>query len=339
MRVCLYLEAEKIIARSGFKSAFSQQRKALERAGVQVVEDPNQPFDILHLHWFGPRSFFLLQRAKQEGRKVIVHAHSVGGYDLRNSFTLSNAIVPLYERYLKYFYDLSDCIFTPSIHAKQFLQTQGLQKPIAVVSNGIDRERFLFSEHKRNLFRERFGLTRFTVFCAGNVIPRKGIMEFLDVADRLPQYDFIWFGHCWNKLLAFYPEMHKRLSDKPRNVIMPGFVEDTPGAFSSGDLLFYPSHGETQGMVLLEAASLRRPIVLQDLPEYRALGFAHEKNCLVGQSIDAFSDQIVRLAENNLICEHLADEAEKLAEANTMKGIGERLKGLYTAVLNGHGIN
>jgi 1,2-diacylglycerol-3-alpha-glucose alpha-1,2-glucosyltransferase len=339
MRVCLYLEAEKVIARSGFKTAFSQQRKALERAGVDVVQDPNDSFDILHLHWFGPRSFMHLKRAKQEGRKVIVHAHSVGGYDLRNSFTLSNAIAPLYERYLKYFYDLSDCIFTPSIHAKQFLQTQGLQKPIAVVSNGIDRERFSFSEQKRETFRERFGVSRFTVFCAGNVIPRKGIMEFLDVAERLPQYDFIWFGHCWNKLLAFYPEMHKRLAAKPKNVLMPGFIEDTPGAFASGDLLFYPSHGETQGMVLLEAASLRRPMVLQDLPEYGALGLVHQHNCLTGQSVDEFSQDIVILAENRLLSEQLVDNAERLAEANAMKGIGERLKGLYEAVLNGRGVN
>ncbi len=339
MRVCLYLEAEKIIARSGFRTAFAQQRRALKRAGVHVVESPSQSFDILHLHWFGPRSFFLLKRAKQEGRKVIVHAHSVGGYDLRNSFTLSNTLAPLYERYLRYFYDLSDCIFTPSLHAKQFLQAQGLQKPIAVISNGIDRERFRFSHKQREDFRRRLGLNRFTVFCAGHVLPRKGILEFVDVAERLPQFDFIWYGHCWNKLLAFYPEMHKRLADKPKNLIMPGFVEATPGAFAAGDLLLYPSHGETQGMVLLEAASLRRPIVLRDLPEYRALGFVHDRNCLAGQTIEEFASQVQVLAGAPEQRQRLADEAENLAEANAMGNIGERLKKLYEAVVDGQMIN
>ena len=334
MRVCLYLEAEKVIARSGFKTAFSQQRRALEQAGVQIVKDPSNSFDILHLHWFGPRSFFLLKRAKQEGRKVIVHAHSIGSYDLKNSFTLSNALAPLYDRYLKYFYDLSDCIFTPSIHAKQFLQSQGLQKPIAVVSNGIDRERFSFCEQKRREYRERFGLERFTVFSAGHIIPRKGVREFIEVAERLPEFDFVWFGHCWNKLLSFYPEMHKRLSERPANLIMPGFVEDTPAAFAAGDLLLYPSHGETQGMVLLEAASLRRPIVLRDLPEYRALGFMHGQNCLMGQTVENFAAQAQQLAEDTALRERIASGAEMLAEANAMEGIGERLKGLYEAVLH-----
>jgi 1,2-diacylglycerol-3-alpha-glucose alpha-1,2-glucosyltransferase len=339
MRVCLYLEAEKIIARSAFRTAFSQQRRALEQAGVTLVENPRQSFDILHLHWFGPRSFLLLKRAKQEGRKVIVHAHSIGGYDLRNSFTLSNAFAPLYERYLKYFYDLSDCIFTPSVHAKQFLVSQGLRKPIAVVSNGIDRERFRFSERRRAEFRTRLGLRRFTIFCAGNVIPRKGVMEFIDVAERLPEYDFVWYGHCWNKLLAFYPEMHKRLAQRPSNLLMPGFVEDTPGAFSAGDLLFYPSHGETQGMVLLEAASLRKPIVLQDLPEYKDLGFVHEENCLAGQTQDEFAAHIDRIAKDAMLCERLANAAERLAKANAIEGIGRRLKGLYEAVLNEQMVN
>jgi 1,2-diacylglycerol-3-alpha-glucose alpha-1,2-glucosyltransferase len=143
-----------------------------------------------------------------------------------------------------------------------------------VISNGVDLERFRFDEQARSLYRKRLGLKNFTVFCAGNVIPRKGVLDFLEVARRLPQFDFVWFGHVWSPILAFDIEMHQALDERPPNVKLPGFIEDAAGAFCAGDLMFYPSYGETHGLVLFEAAALRRPIVMRDLPEYALQGSA-----------------------------------------------------------------
>jgi 1,2-diacylglycerol-3-alpha-glucose alpha-1,2-glucosyltransferase len=160
-------------------------------------------------------------------------------------------------------------------------------------------------------------------------------MDFIEVAQHLPQFDFVWFGHCWNRLLAYFPEMHRRLAQRPPNLILPGYVDDAPGAFAAGDILLYPSYGETQGLVLLEAASLPRPIVLRDLPEYHALGLVHDQNCLAATSVDEFCEQVLRLAQDESLRKRLAHGADQLAEANAMERIGERLKGLYEAVLQG----
>ncbi len=333
MRVCLYLEAENVVSRSGFRTAFAQHVRALEKVGVPVTTDPTESFDILHLHWFGPRSLYYLKRAKQQGKIVIAHAHSIGAYDFKDSFTLSNAFAPLYERYLNYFYELSDAIFTPSEHAKRLLQAQGITKPIYVVSNGVDLERFRFSAQAREEYRRRFGLKRFTVFSAGNVIPRKGVLDFLEVARRLPHFDFIWFGQTWGRLLAFDSEMHQALDERPPNVKLPGFVEDTPGAFSAGDLLFYPSYGETHGLVLFEAAALERPLVVRDLPEYTAAGWSDGENCLKGKTLDDFCEKIVLLAQDAETRQRLARAAYRLAEANSLDRVGHHLCRLYQELL------
>ncbi len=333
MRVCLYLEAENVVSRSGFRTAFAQHVRALERVGVPVTTDPTESFDILHLHWFGPRSLYYLKRAKQQGKIVIAHAHSIGAYDFKDSFTLSNAFAPLYERYLNYFYELSDAIFTPSEHAKRLLQAQGITKPIYVVSNGVDLERFRFSAQAREEYRRRFGLKRFTVFSAGNVIPRKGVLDFLEVARRLPHFDFIWFGQTWGRLLAFDSEMHQALDERSPNVKLPGFVEDTPGAFSAGDLLFYPSYGETHGLVLFEAAALERPLVVRDLPEYTAAGWSDGENCLKGKTLDDFCEKIVLLAQDAETRQRLARAAYRLAEANSLDRVGHHLYRLYQELL------
>ena len=334
MRVCIYLEAKGLVAKSGFKTACEHQIKALKQAGVQVTTDPSQRYDILHLHFFGPRSMYWLKRAKSQGVKVVVHAHSMGAHDFRNSFTLSNVIAPWYERYLRFFYQMSDCIVTPSAYAKEVLEAQGVQTRIVVISNGVDRELFEFNTQKRSFYREKLGLHRFTIFSAGNVILRKGILDFIAVARELPQFDFVWFGHRWSKLLSFYPDMHKQIESRPKNLLMPGFMEDTVGAFSAGDVLFFPSYGENQPVVLLEAASIGVPLVVRDIPEYRGW-LLHNKNCLKGKSNPEFISYLLRLAADQAFRERLSKGALELAEENSLEKIGRELKKLYHSLLNG----
>jgi 1,2-diacylglycerol-3-alpha-glucose alpha-1,2-glucosyltransferase len=332
MKICLYLEAAEFVAKSGFRTAYEQHRKALHHVGVRVTDDPDSEYDLLHLHFFGPKSLFYLKRAKRLKIPVVVHAHSMGAHDFEDSFTLFNSIAPLYEKYLYYFYESSDALFTCSHYAREQLHAQGITRPIYVVSNAVDRDRFRFSEEHRRLWRARLGLKNFTVFCAGNVIPRKGVLDFLEVARRLPQIDFVWFGQIWPKLLTFYPEMHKAIEHRPPNVIMPGFVADTPAAFSAGDLLFLPSLRENQPMVLLEAASLGRPLVVRDIPEYR--GWLIDRvNARTGSSVEEFVQIIVELAHTPSEWRRLSLAAEELAHASSLPVVGQRLKDLYEELL------
>ncbi|MCS6902917.1 MAG: glycosyltransferase family 4 protein [Candidatus Bipolaricaulota bacterium] len=335
MRVCLYLEAAEMVAKSGFRTAFEQQRRALQSAGVEVVDDPaRDDYDLLHLHFFGPKSLFYLKRAQRLGVKVIAHAHSIGAHDFEDSFTLVNSISGLYEKYLYYFYESSDAVMTCSPYAREQLQAQGISKPIFVVSNAVDRQKFKFDLEKRRHYRELLQLKRFTVFSAGNVIPRKGILDFLEAARRLPALDFVWFGHLWPKFMTFYPEMHKALETKPPNVKMPGFVVDTPAAFSAGDLCFLPSFRENQPMVLLEALSLGRPLVVRDIPEYRGW-LADGINARLGGSVEEFVAQIRALAQDPREWQRLSLAAEALAEQSSLPVVGRRLKELYALILEG----
>mgnify|MGYP000255302368 CR=1 FL=1 len=334
MRVCLYLEADEAFAKSGFKRAFEHHVKALRLQGVSVTTDPAAvPYDLLHLEAAGPKSYYFLKRAQREGIPVVVHAHSVGAHDFRDSFTMSNVLAPLYESYLKFFYETGDYIFTPTEFAKRCLLGSGITRPIAVLSNGIDRECFRFSPQSRAATRKRFHLQRFTAFSAGNVIPRKGVITFLQVAERLPQFDFIWYGQIWSKLLAFHPEMYQRIEERPPNVCMPGFVSDTPRAFAAGDVLFFPSHTETQGLVILEAASLGLPLVVRDLPEYQDW-LIEGVNCLKGEHQNDFVEALRQLSEDEGLRARLSQGALELAQANGLPLIGRRLEQLYRRVLH-----
>lgn len=297
-RVCLYLEAADAIQRSGFRKAFDAQIRALDVNGIEVTTDPSdRAYELLHLHAFGPRSLYWLKQAQRQDIPVVVHAHSVGAYDLRDSFTLSNTLAPLYERYVTFVYNRADAVFTPTPFAKRELERVGVRRPISVVSNGVDRARFSVADAERQRQRHAWGLTGFTAFSAGNIIPRKGIGDFLETAHRLTQIEFLWFGHRWSRAAAYWPEMDAALDRAPSNVRFPGYVRDTPGAFAAGDACFFPSQSETQGLVLLEAASLGKPLVVRDLDVYRDW-LVHGENCLKGDSAAEFATHLGALADD-----------------------------------------
>jgi 1,2-diacylglycerol-3-alpha-glucose alpha-1,2-glucosyltransferase len=323
-----------MIRKSGVWTAFQAQRRALENIGVEVVTDPaRKDYDILHLHAYGPRSFYYLKRAKKAGKKVVVHAHSIGSYDLKDGFIFTNQIAPLYERYLHYYYSCGDSIFTPSARAKELLLAKGLAEPIKVVNNCIDSKRFCFSPEKRRSKRKDLSLTRFTIIVSGNVIPRKGVVDFIEVARMLPQFDFVWYGQRW-KFLAFHPRVEQKIKERPRNLLLPGFVHDMQAALSGGDLFFFPSYGENQPMVLLEAAARGLPLIVRDLPEYR--GWLEDgENCLKGCCKEEFVELIVRVAADGKLRERLSQGARATAEEYSLKRVGERLMGLYSSLLTG----
>ncbi len=153
------------------------------------------------------------------------------------------------------------------------------------------------------------------------------------MAERVPEVDFVWYGQRWNRIVSFAPRMQSRIDRRPDNVILPGFVRDTAGAYSAADALFFPSLGENQPMVVLEAASLRRPLLLRDLPEYdRWMRKGDEY--LAADSVDGFVHEIRRLASDAVERERLAAAADALAEAHRLDLVGQRLRTLYEAVLD-----
>lgn len=332
-RICLYLEAAEAVERSGFRKAFEGQRRALELNGVEVTTDPaDTPYDLLHLHAFGPKSLYWLKQAQRRDIPVVAHAHSVGAYDLRDSFTLSNAIAPLYERYVTFVYNQADAVLTPTPFAKRRLQSVGVERPIAVVSNGVDRERFAATAEGRKAQRRELGLTTFTAFSAGNLIPRKGVQAFLETAERLPEFEFVWFGHRWPRAAAYWPSMDAALKDAPDNVRLPGYTRDTPVAFGAGDVCFFPSRSETQGLVLLEAASLGKPLVVRDLDVYRDW-LVHNENCLKGKTVDDFERQLRALADDPDLYARLSQAARALADEHRLENTGAHLRELYGRLL------
>lgn len=333
MKILLYFEGEKILAKSGIGRALEHQKRALSKVGIEyTLEADCTDYDILHINTYGIKSYSIVKKAKKLGKKVIYHAHSTEE-DFRNSFIGSNQISPLVKKYLVSLYSKADYLITPTPYSKDLLEGYGITVPIASISNGIDLNRFERSEEKEKKFKEYFKINenQKIIICVGLYFERKGIIDFVKLARKFPNYRFIWFGYT---PMYSIPKAIRRIvkEEHPVNVEFPGYIKGDiiEGAYSAADLFFFPSYEETEGIVILEALASKQQVLVRDIPVYK--GWLEDKvNSYMGKTNEEFADLIEKLVENEL--PNTCQAGYNVAKDKSIDRIGHELKNVYEKVL------
>lgn len=288
MKILLYLEAEDFLSHSGIGRAMKHQQRALDMMHIDWTKDPNDDYDILHLNTYGFKSWKILKQAKKAGKKVIFHGHSTKE-DFQNSFLLSNLIAPFFKLYLLHFYRAADLIITPTEYSASLIRSYGVKCPILPITNGIDLAKYQRSERKEEIFRKHFHIKpdEKVVMTAALYFKRKGIDDFVKVAEKMPDVRFIWFGY---QNLWTIPGWVRRIVKKnhPKNVEFPGYIAGDvyEGAMTASDVFFFPSREETEGIVVLEALASHQKVVARDIPVYK--GWLDENSASLASDVDGF---------------------------------------------------
>ena len=333
MKVLLYTENEKMIGKSGLGKAIKHQMKALEENDIEYTRNPKDDYDIVHINYYGPKSYALAKEAKKKGKKVVYHAHSTEE-DFRNSFILSNQVAPLFKKWLIKCYTLGDVILTPTPYSKRLLKNYGIKNPIIDISNGINIKFFERNEELGKKFRKDFGYkkTDKVIMGVGLYIERKGILDFVELAKRLPEYKFIWFGYS---PLAFSPKKIKdAVNTKLDNLVFAGYVEPEilRGAYSGCDLYLFPTQEETEGIPIMEACVARIPALIRDIPVFSEW-LIDGVNVHKAKDVDEFEIKIKQILEGKL--PDLTKEGYKVALSRDIKMVGKKLISVYKQVMDG----
>lgn len=332
MKILIYNEDYERVKESGVGKAIDHQKKALDLAGVSYTLDPNDDYDICHINTVFPKSASFAKMAKKAGKKIVYHAHSTKE-DFENSFILSNELAPLFKKWLIYCYKKGDLILTPTEYSKNILQSYEIGKEIKVVSNGIDLDFWKEKTEDRKNFYQRYGLdkNKKSIISVGLFIERKGILDFVDLAKRLPQYEFIWFGEL---NLALVPEkIKKAVQTDLKNLHFAGYVDQEllREAYSGSDLYIFPTFEETEGIVLLEALSTKADIIIRDIEIYKNL--IDGKEIYKAKNLEEFYKKIKLFLEGKL--PSLKNEAYKIAQEKSIENVGKKLKKYYQDLLKG----
>ncbi len=282
-----------------------------------------EDFDILHFHepWIPILSRQILSRSSA----INIGTFHASMPDKRISKTLEKVVTPYTRSILKYLN-----VFTAvSEPASVYLRSMSPRRHINIIPNGIDLGKY------KNRSPSKPPSDTKTIFYIGRLEKRKGVRYLLDAFDLLtrsdPRYQLIIAGDGpeKNKLKEYVAE------NNISHVRFLGFVNDEykRQLFWDSDVFCSPAiHGESFGIVLLEAMAAGCPVVAANNPGYASVMTKTGAISLVNprDSLE-FARRLSIMANDRPIRETWQKWAAAEAEKYSYERIVDQYIKLYTA--------
>ncbi len=237
----------------------------LRKLGVTVDIDDNKgaEYDVVHVHSPIPQN--IVYTKVMFANKPVVGANLISEKEIVGF--VPEILKPVAKKYMSFFYLQCDKII--AINEPAFLELRKKYgKKVEFIPCPVNTSLFSFDKNARESFRKKQGISRKMVLCVASIQKRKGVIDFVKVAQLLPQFDFVWVGKIPDILTpGKRAAMEKTISNAPPNVRFLGFMEgkELVGGFCAADLFFFPSYSETFGIAVAEAASAGVPVLLRNL--------------------------------------------------------------------------
>jgi glycosyltransferase involved in cell wall biosynthesis len=298
-----------------------------------------EDINIVHIILPMSASIVAIKAAKSLNIKIVAHSHS----QPENLFmdmpkiiqpTLNN----LWNKYLSWTYDKAESLIYPTEMARTLLDKLSKKDQRShVVSNGIDTEEFKIIPVGD--FHKRFKLPedRIKLLFVGRLFPEKSIDTLIkSIPHVLKEHSDIHLmivggGHLESKL-------KKMVSDLKidKHVTFLGLVseEDKIFAYNASDIFILPSLAELEGMVVLEAMSCGKPIIIGDSQMSASRFFVNENGFLFKSKnpID-LSEKILTLIKDNNLREKMGKKSLEKSKDYDINNSVAKLEQVYYSIL------
>ena len=316
-----YLELMKLLKEDGKNDFEVQLNKGIKNC------------DIIHAHTVEPRNYIKLKRSK---KPTVAYVHFLPD-TLDGSIKLPKFAFKIFKKYVISFYKQADHLVVVNPIFKKDMVKAGLdEKKITYIPNFVSKEKFFKMDNKAiEKIRKKYKIKKdeFVVLGAGQVQNRKGVLDFVEVARKLPDIKFIWAGgFSFGKITDGHAELKKVMENPPKNVKFIGIVprNEMNSLFNMSNLLFVPSYNELFPMTILEAVSTETPIVLRNLELYEDILF---KKYLSAGDNDEFAKLITRLKDNKTEYKKQVENAKYISNYYTKDNVYKMWKKFYTSII------
>lgn len=326
MKINVISESEFFPKNHGVHTAYLNHVAMLKKLGIEVVTNSLKKADVVHIETIGPFGLYKLLSSP----KTVVSAHvipvSFEGSLIGAAYWLRAA-----KTYLRFFYNKASLVLAVGPKVKTQLNEIGVTQRIEIFPNAIDTIMFRNDGKLCMKGRKRFGLNKDNkvVLSVGQIQPRKGIKDFIKIAQQLPEVTFIWIGdQPFGALTTRSEELQQLLKFPPKNFILGGGVPYSrmPEIYNAADIFFLPSYQENASMSIIEAASCGLPLVLRNLEEYRLL---YKEGYLAGRRTNEFKEYIQRLFSDKSLFEQYKKASFELSQKFSFEALGNKLLKYY----------
>jgi 1,2-diacylglycerol-3-alpha-glucose alpha-1,2-galactosyltransferase len=318
----------------GVGAAYMEQLNLIQQSKRLVVLQPNEPRpDLVHIHTINFRYWLAMLFIKIPR---VVYVHFLPS-TLSSSIKLPRLFFGILKWYVKVFYKTASHLVVVNPIFIDPLMKMGIKKErIVFIPNYVDESKFATKVSNASI-RKQWQFKKFTVLGVGQVQHRKGVLDFIEVAKKLPAVDFVWAGgFSFKAMTAGYEELKKVMDNPPSNVRFLGIIprEKMNELYHGCDLFFLPSFDELMPMSVLEAAVCDKPILLRDLELYQPVFFKHY---LSAHDVDGFVKMIKQLSENKEMYQQSLDHPRWLKNYYRKEAILKQWEDFYQEVVNQYG--
>lgn len=317
----------------GVGAAYIEQLNLIQQSKkLNVVLKGTGKLDLIHIHTVNFRYWIAMLFI---GIPKVVYVHFLPS-TLATSIKLPRIFFGILKWYIKKFYQTASYLVVVNPIFIDPLVKMGIKKErIKFIPNFVDESKFTITE-SRTTIRKSWKFKRFTVLGVGQVQHRKGVLDFIETAKRLPNLDFVWAGgFSFKGLTAGYEELKEVMENPPANVRFLGIIprEKMKELYHGCDLFFLPSFDELMPMSVLEAAVCNKPILLRDLELYQPV---FHGQYLSAHSIDGFVKIMKQLSEDDQFYKQSLAHPTWLKEHYQRAPILEKWEAYYQEVLDQH---
>ena len=333
MKVHVISETPFIMKATGVHTAFMEHIELLrEKDDVQVVVNDEGTGDIFHGHTYG--LYYIWKGRKYKGRRVFT-VHVIPD-SIKGSLPVWRLFMPFIRLGLKIVYSYADVCIAISPMVEKAIRESGAKTRIVNIYNPVHIDTWRRTAENRKKGRERLGLKEdeFVVLGVGQLVGRKGIDDFLDIAEAIPEVKFIWAG---GRPFGGLTEGIKRIDERLRNASVnfinagPVELEDMPLIYAAADLMLFPSYQENCPLAPIEAAACGMPVIYRDIEEYKSL---YKYEYLKARSAAEFIRLTRRMISDRQYYEEGLKISEQLLVQFDKELIREKLIAVYKSLLN-----
>jgi len=265
----------------GVGSAYLEQVDLVQNGlnkEYKVVINKRVRTDIMHYHTIDFKHYLSVPFAKKKG-VTVGYVHFLPE-TIEGSIKLPNFIKKIFYKYIISFYNSMDYLVTVNPNFITKLEAYNIdRKKITYIPNFVSTEKFHnISNEDKCIAKKKLKIEKdaFVVLGVGQIQTRKGVMDFIDIAKKMPEVQFIWAGgFSFGNITDGYKELKISMENAPKNILFTGIVERDlmNDIYNVSNVLFMPSYNELFPMSILEAMNTYTPILLRDLELYEDILF------------------------------------------------------------------
>lgn len=328
--------AEKVKGQ-GVGSAYLEQISLLKENTSDIFEiliNSNKKTNIIHHHTIDLEHFFKMYMTDSIN---VAHIHFLPT-TLDGSIKLPKLVFPIFKKYVISFYNSADYLVVVNPSFIPELVNNGINKEkIIYIPNYVSKDNFYIKSKKEvKEIRKKYGFKEddFIVLGVGQVQMRKGIKDFIEVAIKTPNINYIWCGgFSFGKITDGYEELKEIFENPPNNVKFLGIVprEEMNDIYNMADILFVPSYNELFPMTILETVNIHKPLLLRDLELYKEILF---DKYLKGNNNYEFINKIKTIKNDKNLYQKYSNYSKEISEFYSKENVLKKWVSFYTKIYN-----